>query len=271
MSKANKFALAAAKGLKKSWPKIAVIAGGVLLTIGGYLAGQEVPRYKKEIAEKEKAAGEKLKKTEKAKVMAKHFAAPVCAAAAGGMLLAASICENDRRTALGTTAVAALEATSKTLTDYTEATKEVVGDEKEKEIQEKVKKKRLEESPAVEELPTVQRPPSMQEMFWCYDLAFGGEPFLTTRYKLEKAENDIQARVLTGDEVTLNEAYEELGANLVKMGESYGWKYDPEHPSSGTVNFEISTTEKNGVPVFAILPNAVPIDKGFYEISNYGF
>lgn len=271
MSKTERFVEAMARGLKKSWPKIAVIAGGALLAIGGYKAGLEVPRYEKEIREKEKASEEKLKKTEKAKIAAKHFVAPVCMAAAGGMLLVASICENDRRTAIGSTAVAALEATSKTFADYKEATKEVAGEETEKEIRKKVKEKCLENTPAVQDPPFDKVPPSMQDMYWCYDLAFGGEPFLTTKYKLEKAENEIQKQVLTGEEVTLNEAYYILGMNPVKMGESYGWKYDPEHPSSGTVDLDISTTEKNGVPVFSILPNANLIDKGFYEISNYGF
>lgn len=272
MSTAKTLFDASMKGLKKHWPKIAVGVGSAFLLAGGYLLGREVPKYKKEVADKEAASGEKLKGKEKAKVIAKHFAGPTCAIVGGSLFVAASVCENSRRAKIGATACAISEMTSGNLVSYKEAAKEIIGEEKEKEVQKKADEKKLEQAPPI---PYKMVPDGM---FWCYDIAFGTEPFLTDLNTLRRVETDIYdelAHADYGDSITMNEIYERLGKTQqsknddAKFLENFGYINDDklEHRRAC---FNIASTVKypEGLPVFTIKPNAVILDPDQFEMST---
>lgn len=267
MSAGKNIATAIAKGFKKQWPKIAIGAGAGLLVFGGYLLGKEVPKYKKVIEEKEKETGEKLQPKEKAKIAVKHFAAPAGAIVSGSLCLAAAVCESEKRINAGAAAVAISEVATKNLADYASAAKEVLGEEGDKKVKEKVKEKKL------EEVTPISGPPTTPETgkYWCYDLKFGGPPFLTTVNDLKKAENEITSYILGGEEVSLNVAYEKIGHEQTEVAEAFGWTYDDMAPTtSNRADFDISTMIKDGIPVLTISPNVKIIDGGRYGIPDYG-
>lgn len=262
MSKAKAFVDAAANGFKKTWPKLAVGFGASLLVFGGYLLGTEIPKYKKEVKKKEEASGTKLKTGEKAKLAAKHLGPAACAIAGGAISLVASVCETDKRIAVGTTAVAVSEVATKNLTDYVSAAKEVVGEEKEKEIKKKAKEKRLEKTQPIVSMPDDGK-------YWCYDLKFGGKPFRTTEADLHYAENEINRRMLSGDDVSYNDLNELLHREQVEVGDAFGWRYSVMR--TGRADLDISSMIKDNIPVFTISPNAMIIDGGKYGIPDYDY
>lgn len=265
MSKSKSIVEAAAIGFKKQWPKIAVGLGAGLFVLGGYLLGKEVPKYKKAIKQREEDKGEKLKSTEKAKMVVKHFGPAACAIAGGALSIVASVCETDKRIAVGTTAVAVSEVATKNLTDYVAAAKDVVGEEKEKEIKKKVKEKKIAEVPAI----TV---PPENGKYWCYDLVFDGpdgKPFMTTENELRAAENEGTRRMLCGDDVTLNEIYEMIGHRYLEVADAFGWRHSLN--KGDRVDLEISSIIKDGMPVFTISPTAAIIDPDRFGIPDYGY
>lgn len=268
MSAGKGIMTAVAKGFKKEWPKIAVGFGAGLLVFGGYLLGKEVPKYKKVIEEREKESGEKMQPKEKAKLAVKHFAAPAGAIIGGSLFLVASVCESEKRINMSTAAVAISEVATKNLADYASAAKEVLGEEGDKEVKKKVKEKKLKDAPPISGTPTL--PDSGKS--WCYDLVFGGQPFLTTVNDLKTAENEITARLLGGEDICLNEAYDLIGHERVEAADAFGWKYDDMRPTtSNKADFDIGTMIKDGVPVLTITPNVKIIDGGLYGIPDYGF
>lgn len=270
MSTGKKIIETAAKGFKKQWPKIAVGVGAGLLVFGGFLLGTEVPKYKKVIEEREKETGEKVQPAEKAKIAAKQFAAPACAIAGGALFLVAASCENDKRINIATTAAAISEVTTKNLADYASAAKDVLGEDGDKEVKKKVKEKKLEAAPKIPEAPLTPQELQRTGKYWCYDLTFGGAPFLTDVNTLEKAENEITSRILKGDEVTLNELYDFIGHERVEAADAFGWSYNSSHPSENRADFSIGTMIKDGIPVLTITPNVKIIDGGLYGIPDYG-
>lgn len=255
------------KGFKKEWPKIATGVGAGLLVFGGYLLGKEVPKYKKAIEEREAEIGEKIEPKEKAKIIVKHFAASAGAIASGSICLMASVCESERRLRQLSAAVAISEVATKNLADYASTAKEIIGEEADKEIKQKVKEKKLEEATPISGSPTIPE----TGKYWCYDLKFGGPPFLTTVNDLKKAENEITSYILGGEEVPLNAAYEKIGHEQTEVAEAFGWNYDDMAPTtSNRADFDISTMIKDGIPVLTISPNVKIIDGGRYGIPDYG-
>lgn len=265
MSTAKEIIKNIGKGLNKHWPKIATAFGGVLLVTGGYLLGTEIPKFKKELEDKQAVAEKEIDGMEKGKIAAKHFIAPASALIGGTLFLVASAVENDKRIArLGTAACAISEMASKNIADYVDAAKDVVGEEKAKEIDQKAVEKKLEKVTKPDALPEFI---PEEGKYWCYDLVFDGlegKPFLTTKNALDAAVNEINRRLNGCDEVTLNEAYELIGHGLTGIGESYGWKFDDCFRSSDQASFDVGTTIMDGKPVYTIRPNAKLIDPGAF-------
>ena len=275
MSAGKGIMTAVAKGFKKEWPKIAVGFGAGLLAFGGYLLGKEVPKYKKVIEEREKEFGEKMQPKEKAKLAVKHFAAPAGAIIGGSLFLVASVCESEKRINMSTAAVAISEVATKNLADYASAAKEVLGEEGGKEVKKKVKEKKLKEKnlTPLDSDADISVLPSNK--YWCYDLKFdaanedGGKPFLTDINTLRAAQNEVNRRMLAGDEVTMNELYELIGHPQIKIANAFVFSYDDKHPSN-TANLGIGTMiGDDGVVYLTIYPNAKIVKGGGYGIPDY--
>lgn len=265
---------AASKGLRKHWPKIAIGVGSAFLFAGGYLLGREVPKYKKEVADKEEAAGEKLPVKEKTKIAVKHFVGPACTVAAGGLFIAASVCENEKRIRIGTTACAISELTASNLTTYKEAAKEIVGEEKEQEIEKKANEKKAEKAVALQTTP----PPA--NMFWCFDIKHGIEPFpIESKTELQAAVNELQHDLLEmgyGNSVTLNDLLDKLRVpNRIKndLAEDFdhiGWSYDDDS-SHRKIDLDIGTMDTQYGPAYTIRPNAIIIDPTYFKFTTLDY
>lgn len=259
---------AVSNGLKKHGPKIAAGVGGVLLVVGGYLLGKEVPRYKEALEKaKENAEGE-LSKKEKAKIFAKHFVTPICVTAGGALCLGASVIENERRmrqlAASSTFAAVSEMATMRKLSDYKDAVKEVIGEDKATEIKEKVKE--IEEKREEVDLSFPQCAPE-PGMMWCRDERFGGY-FQTTVAILESAENEI-ARWLNsagvGETACLNDAYKLINHEMIGAGDDLGWIFTQNIKGLKLVDLGIGSDIKNGQAILTINPKVVLLDDMKYQ------
>lgn len=273
MNTAKAFFSAAATGVRKHWPKIAVGTGSAFLLVGGYLLGREIPKYKAEVAEKERMEPGKLPVKEKAKIAAKHFTAPTCAIVGGTLFITASVCENSRRAKLGATACAISELSTGNLIDYKEAAKEILGEEKEKEIEKKAEEKKLERAMPV---PQTSIPDGL---FWCYDVKFGGEPFLTDVNTLKAAENKIRGDLLElgeGDSISMNDFYDLVRDRMAIKNEDasvldyFGWINDGKY-AHAKPEINIGSDVKNGIPVLTIAPNALIIDPDYFEMTSLDY
>lgn len=107
------------------------------------------------------------------------------------------------------------------LTEYREKVIETIGEKKEEAIRDKVNKERIEKNPV-----------SSHEIFLtekgntlCYD-------HTTDRYfksdidKINKAVNEMNARILHEGYVSLNDFYSELGLHHTSLGDKMGWNSD---------------------------------------------
>lgn len=285
MSTLKKVAGIAANRLHKHWPTIATVLGGGLLAVGGYLLGKEIPNYKKEVKKREDAKGKKLTVKEKAPVAAKHFAGSAAAIAGGVTFLTAAVCENNKRIAVTTTACAISRVATKELEDHIAAEKEIVGEEKAKEIVDKVKEnhkkavdKRSEEAEKdehdIEEDKDICTPsPDYMPtgMVKCYDLLFHGEgEFVWTSInRLKALENEYTSFLLhkqDGAAVSASEMYERVGFRPPTAGNAFAWIFDGDKKHS-MVDLGISKMyDEDGMPCLSICPkNLVCIDPFFFE------
>lgn len=273
MSTAKTFFNTTAKSIKKHWPKIAVGTGAAFLFVGGYLLGKEIPKYKAEVAEKERMEPGKLPVKAKTKIAVKHFAAPACAIVGGTLFITASVCESSRRAKLGATACAISELSTGNLIDYKEAAKEILGEEKEQEIEKKAEEKRLEKAAPV---PQTSIPDGL---FWCYDVKFGGEPFLTDVNTLKAAENKIRGDLLElgeGDSISMNDFYDLVRDRMAIKNEDasvldyFGWINDGKY-AHAKPEINIGSDVKNGIPVLTIAPNALIIDPDYFEMTSLDY
>lgn len=263
------------KGLRKHGPKIAAGIGGVLLLTGGYLLGREVPRYKKEVEEKENELeeGEKLPAKEKAKLIVKHFAAPAVVITGGAVSLCASVHEGEKRIAnLASAAAAVSEIKAKEFAEYKEAAKEIVGEEEAKKIEGKFDEntKETRKSGLNLDYPTMAPDPGM---CWCKDLLFGGKWFQTSGAILES----VQTRYSTAlkDEglpacYTLNDIYNEIGHELIEAGDYFGFVYDRQK-GDHMVDLRIDVTYENMMPILTIFPDVALINEDRFKKCDYNY
>ena len=138
--------------------------------------------------------------------------------------------------ALGTRRTAALAAAYKisetALHEYKDAIIETVGEEKAKEVKEKVAQNKLDKNPVVEKQIIVTN----KGTFLCYD-SLSGRYFQSDIETIRKAQNDINDYLFSEDYASLNMFYDFLGLEHTRLGAELGWKID-----SGTLQIEFDST-----------------------------
>lgn len=138
--------------------------------------------------------------------------------------------------AVGTRRTAALAAAYKisetALHEYKDAIVETVGEEKAKEIKEKVAQNKLDKNPVVEKQIIVTN----KGTFLCYD-SLSGRYFQSDIETIRKAQNDINDYLFSEDYASLNMFYDFLGLEHTRLGAELGWKID-----SGTLQIEFDST-----------------------------
>ena len=138
--------------------------------------------------------------------------------------------------AVGTRRTAALAAAYKisetALHEYKDAIVETVGEEKAKEVKEKVIQNKLDKNPVVEKQIIVTN----KGTFLCYD-SLSGRYFQSDIEAIRKAQNDINDYLFSEDYASLNMFYDFLGLEHTRLGAELGWKID-----SGTLQIEFDST-----------------------------
>ena len=138
--------------------------------------------------------------------------------------------------AVGTRRTAALAAAYKisetALHEYKDAIVETVGEEKAKEVKEKVIQNKLDKNPVVEKQIIVTN----KGAFLCYD-SLSGRYFQSDIETIRKAQNDINDYLFSEDYASLNMFYDFLGLEHTRLGAELGWKID-----SGTLQIEFDST-----------------------------
>lgn len=136
----------------------------------------------------------------------------------GTVSLVSSSCISQRRNALLTTACA---ATQTAFNEFRTKTKDIIGEEKTKEVIDAVAKDKIEKLPVNDDEIIY----TGQGDDWCFD-AQCGRYFKGDIGKIKKAINTINYRLLNEMCVSLNEFYYEIGLEGTGLGDKVGWNLD---------------------------------------------
>lgn len=222
------------------------IAGMATTTV---LAVKATPKAMKLIEKKKKdmnlTSEDKLTVGETIKIAWKPY---IPAAVTGTMSIACLVGASSVHLRRNTALAAAYHLSETALTEYKEKVVETIGKNKEKNIRDKVDKDRVEKNP-----------PTDKEIILtgdgdtlCYDY-HSGRYFKTTIDKLKKIENELNARLLREDYISLNDFYDELGLSFTKMGDDLGW-----HVEKGLIEFSFSSQLVNDTPCLVLNYNIAP-------------
>lgn len=125
---------------------------------------------------------------------------------------------NSKRNA---TLLTAYKIGEKALSEYKDAVVEVIGEEKEKEVRDKVSERRLKEKqPIQNEVVFTGKGDSL-----CYD-TISGRYFRCDVDKINKAVNDLNFTMLNDMYVSVNDLYDLIGLSCVAAGHEMGWNID---------------------------------------------
>ena len=112
---------------------------------------------------------------------------------------------------------AACHVSERALAEYRDKVVEVIGEEKEKEIRDKVSKSRMEKDPVTNNTVILAKGETL-----CYD-TISGRYFNSDVDRIKKAENELNHILITGDYCSLNEFYDMLDIPATEMGTAVGW------------------------------------------------
>ena len=156
-------------------------------------------------------------------------------------IIAGNNVNNKRNAALA----AAYTISEKSLHEYQEKTKEIVGKKKENEIHEAISAKRVKDNQGETILITGDGDSLFFE-------PMSGRYFKSNWNKILKCSNELNADALTDicGEITLTDWYDKLGLSKTELSDSMGWTI--QDGLDGLINIEIDSTLKDSVPCGAI-------------------
>lgn len=134
---------------------------------------------------------------------------------------------------------AAYELSRSALSDYKSAVVETIGEKKAKDVDERVAQERVNANPMMEQSVILTEKGNTL----CYDV-ISGRYFRSAKDKLEKAENQMNRRLIQENYLSLNEFYYEVGLPCVKIGNELGWNI---HDGEIDLVFSATLTD-NGEP-----------------------
>lgn len=203
------------KVLTKHGPEILTGMGIAGMVTTAVLAVKTTPKAERLLDDEKKKCQEPLTKKEVVKTVWKcYIPAAVTCAASIACLVGASSVNLKRNAALAT----AFQLSEKALATYKEKVVETIGENKEKIVKDKVAKEQLKENPK-----------SKNEIFvtgdgdvLCYD-AFSGRYFTSSKAKIDDAVNRINKTIIDDWCASLNDFYDEIGLDNIKLGDLMGW------------------------------------------------
>lgn len=218
MMESNLF-VAVKSELTKHSPEILIGLGVAGLLGTTILAVRETPKVLKLLdKKKEELDVEKLSVKDTVKTVWKNYIpCAVLAVTSVACIVGASNISARRNAALA----AAYAIGNKAFSDYKEEVINLLGEEKEKEIKEKVADRLLKENPVTSKEVII----TDNNEHLCYD-EITGRYFKSSQNKIKEAQNIINDRLRDEMWVSLNDLYYELGLPNVRVGDDLGWNVD---------------------------------------------
>lgn len=206
-------------GLTKHSPEILIGLGVAGLLGTTVLAVRETPKVLKLLENKKKELDvDKLSVKDTVKTVWKNYIpCAVLAVTSVACIVGASNISARRNAALA----AAYAIGNKAFSDYKEEVINLLGEEKDKEIKERVADKLLKENPVTSKEVII----TDNNEHLCYD-EITGRYFKSSQNKIKEAQNVINDRLRDEMWVSLNDLYYELCLPNVRVGDDLGWNID---------------------------------------------
>ena len=221
MTKPNlaKFAKGAKALMTRHSPEILTgigIAGMITTTVLAVRATPKALRLLEE--EKKKKQVEKLPGIETVKTAWKcYIPAAVTGAASVACLIGASSVNLRRNAAL----TAAYKLSETALTEYKDKVAETIGEKKEQQIRDAIKKDHVQQNPVSKnEVIITEKGNTL-----CYD-TISGRYFRSDIDRIKKIVNELNRRMLSEMYISVNDLYCELGIPVIGTGDDLGWNID---------------------------------------------
>ena len=208
------------KKLSDNAPEIMIGFGLAGMLTSTIMAVKATPKAMAIIEEEEDYLNRELTKMEKAKLVWKPYVPAALGYCASTALIIGANNVNSKRSAMF---AGAYKLSEQTLATYRDKVIETIGEEKEREISDKVARDKVKEAR--------QTSYHANEVIYgtgqclCYD-PISGRYFNSDMDKIRKVENDLNYRLMKENMISLNEFYTELGMECTDMGFKYGWNID---------------------------------------------
>lgn len=208
------------KKLSDNAPEIMIGFGLAGMLTSTIMAVKATPKAMAIIEEEEDYLNRELTKIEKAKLVWKPYVPAALGYCASTALIIGANNVNSKRSAMF---AGAYKLSEQTLATYRDKVIETIGEEKEREISDKVARDKVKEAR--------QTSYHANEVIYgtgqclCYD-PISGRYFNSDMDKIRKVENDLNYRLMKENMISLNEFYTELGMECTDMGFKYGWNID---------------------------------------------
>lgn len=180
------------------------------------------------------------------KIAAPHYAGPVIVEVVSAICTFESLSTSKRRNA-GLAALVSMYEND--ILDYKKAAKEIVGEKKANDIEDKVAENKAQIVPMKDE-PHMIRTGTGQTL--CLDLVTG-QMFWSDIDWIRKKFLDLNEFIQQNDELDISDyAYIMSLEEPQLISHQLGWKYDPKRHSGEQIVLHQASTIRNGVPVFVI-------------------
>ena len=237
----------AAEAFRKNEAEIFAAASVLSTVLAVVSAIRETPKAVELIGEKKKELGKEKLSVRETVTTALPVYIPTIVLTTASVGFSVASCARYRRVnaALASTGAAALSAVS----ELRDATKELVGEEKAKEICDKVTEN-LADRPSAVTGPksAIVQGDKHEDDVECWDTLFGSR-FWSTRDKIERAVNGLNDMLNRHGNATLNDFYWLLGIDTVEIGDFLGWNLTAD----GLLKLEYSSLLKDArTPILTI-------------------
>lgn len=226
-----------------------VVTTGVLSAKAGYKARGIVDAEQARLDEYE--TSHDLTMQEIAMLTWKQFMIP---AISGAGTIAAAVGTHTVHTKRANAMAALYAVTSNKLDDMTEKAEELLGPKKTQQLQNEIAQKSIDRRPACEDAEVLMTDEGTE---LCYD-DWSGRYFMSSMPKLEEAVNDLNRKLITEGDASVNDWYDYIGLTGIPMGDQFGW-------SGGKVSGKFGAiTAKDGRPAISVWFHEAPKDTGGY-------
>lgn len=216
-----KFAKSIRTTMVKHSPEILTGIGIAGLLTTTVLAVKATPKAMQLISVAEDEKGEELTAGEKVKATWKcYIPAAVTATISTACLVGASSVNYKRNTALAT----AYAISETALTEYKDKVIETIGEKKNNDIRHSMAQDKIEKDPVSrKEVIITGRGETL-----CYD-ELSKRYFMSDIEALKRAANELNKRMRSENDISLNEFYIEIGLDDIPLGEGLGWSIDRDY------------------------------------------